>query len=268
MKAMRKLNDIFNEFHQFNLWDASALLCYRGSIAHGTYIPNQNPHSVDDQDVIGVAIPTAEYCYGLRGFEQFEMQRDGWDVLVYDFRKFIRLLIKSNPNVLQVLWTKDEHFLKKTWQGELLLQKRGLFVNRAIYNSFCGYGYGQLHKMENMAYNGYMGEKRKALVKEFGYDCKNAQHLIRLLRQGIEFLKTGELVVERPDRAELIEIKTGKWSIEKVKRVANDLFREMENAFKNSPLPENPDFEAVNELVVEILQKTYSGIPVKGVAKA
>jgi len=34
---------------------------------------------------------------------------------------------------------------------------------------------------------GYMGKKRRELVMRVGYDAKNAAHLIRLLRMGIEF---------------------------------------------------------------------------------
>ena len=47
-----------------------------------------------------------------------------------------------------------------------------------------------------------MGEKRKAIVRKYQYDVKNAAHLIRLLRMGIEFLETGELRVFRAMDAE------------------------------------------------------------------
>jgi len=52
-----------------------------------------------------------------------------------------------------------------------------------------------------------MGAKRKSLVEKFGYDTKNAAHLILLLRMGIEFLSVGVLHVKRHDAQELLEIK-------------------------------------------------------------
>lgn len=257
---MRLLNQMLNEAPQFNMWNHAIYLGYRGSITHGTFIPDTSPNSIDDKDIFGIAIPPKEYFFGLKEFEQFERKHEYWDVLIYDLRKFIRLLIKANPNVMQALWTPAKHTLKTSWQFELLQKNRHLFAHRGIYKSFCGYSYGQLHKMENMAYNGYMGEKRKTLVDKFGYDCKNAQHLIRLLRQGIEFLETGELIVERPDRAELIQIKTGQWSIEKVKSKAVELFGVMERAEKKSRLPESPDREAIDRLVQDILCKTFADL--------
>lgn len=258
-KTYREVNDLWAlliDSPPFDLRERSIILCYRGSIAHGTYIPNNDPDSIDDKDVMGVAIPPDECVFGLKGFEQFERQKDGWDVVIYDFRKFIRLLIKGNPNVMQVLWTPKKHILLNTWQGELLQKNRDLFVHKGVYKSFCGYAYGQLKRMEHLAYKGYMGEKRKALVQKFGYDCKNGQHLIRLLRQGIEFLNTGTLNVERIDKDELIAIKTGQWGLDRIKRVADGLFKEMEKTRDDTKLPDQPDFEKIHNLTMEIMRKS------------
>jgi hypothetical protein len=71
---------------------------------------------------------------------------------------------------------------------------------------------------------GYMGQKRRELVRRVGYDAKNAAHLIRLLRMGIEFLTEGTMHVERADAPELLEIKRGAWPLEKVKAEAERLF--------------------------------------------
>lgn len=254
---MRILNDILHTNAYFDMWRHAIYIGYRGSLAHGTHVPGSNPGSIDDKDVFGIVIPPPEWQFGLRVFEHLEVKRDVWDVLVYDFRKFIRLLIKCNPNVLQALWTPTNMVLKTSWQFEMLVENRQLFAHKGVYKSFCGYSQGQLHKMENMAYNGYMGEKRKALVDKFGFDCKNAQHLIRLLRQGIEFLNTGDLIVDRPDKDELIAIKTGNWSLDRIKNEAHALFAEMNDAYEKSKLPDKPDTAAIDALVQHVLKTTY-----------
>jgi hypothetical protein len=109
--------------------------------------------------------------------------------------------------------------------------------------------------MEHFVFEGYMGEKRKKLVEKFSYDCKNASHLIRLLRMGIEFLTDGKLRVFREDAPELKDIKTGKWSLERVKAEANRLFILSQEAFVRSKLPEKPDTEKVEKLLIEIIRK-------------
>ena len=112
-------------------------------------------------------------------------------------------------------------------------------------------------KLHRKFFSGYMGEKRKALVREFSYDVKNAAHLIRLLRMGIEFLETGVLQVLRPDAEELITIKQGKWTLEQVKEEAERLFARFKNL--DSPLPEDVDSDAINQLLIDT-QLTMLGL--------
>lgn len=91
-------------------------------------------------------------------------------------------------------------------------------------------------------FSGYMGEKRKGIVRAFGYDTKNASHLIRLLRMGVEFLETGILNVFRHDDAtQLRQIKRGAWSLREVQAEAEHLFARAEAAKNATHLPTHPD---------------------------
>jgi len=239
------------------LFDEAILIGYRGSIAHGTYIPQADPDSVDDKDVMAVVIPDLEYYFGLaqwgsRGTRT--IMQDEWDVVVYEFRKIISLLFKGNPNVLSILWLDPTDYIYKDDAGERLIEKRSLFATCKAYHSFVGYAHGQLHRMTHHAFEGYMGEKRKALVRKYGYDIKNAAHLIRLLRMGIEFLTEGELYVKREDASQLLEIKRGEWSLEQVCKEADRLFVLAQEAYIHSALPKEPDIRKVNALCCEILQ--------------
>jgi RNA repair pathway DNA polymerase beta family len=108
----------------------------------------------------------------------------------------------------------------------------------------------------------YMGEKRRALVEQHGYDTKNAAHTIRILRMGIEFLRTGELQVRRPDADELLEIKHGEWSLEQIKNTADFLFAVAEEAHAASPLPEAPDRDAINRLCAAVVAEALGSLAV------
>lgn len=231
---------------------------YRGSIAHGMYEPPSQPTSIDDKDTMAFCVPPLDYYYGLKEYGSRgtkEIVHGEWDIVVYELRKVVRLLRQGNPNVLSLLWLPDSLYIKRTIPGDLLIHRRSLFTGKWAYMPFVGYAKGQLHRMTHNAFKGYMGEKRKRLVEEFGYDTKNASHLIRLLRMGIEFLQTGTLTVDRGgyDATELLEIKHGEWSLEKVKSEAERLFIKAEDAVARSSLPTEPDREAINELCVHII---------------
>lgn len=234
--------------------DNLILLGYRGSVAHNMYIPNTDPNSIDDIDLMGVFMAPVDHYIGVRKTkETMERFVDEWDVVNYEFLKFVHLLLKSNPNVLSLLWIKDNHYIERHEYGEMLIKNRNLFVSKKAYHSFTGYAYGQLKRMTHHAHEGYMGQKRKALVEKYGYDCKNAAHCIRLLKMGMEFLTEGELNVHREDSAWLLEIKKGAYTLEYVQEYATRLFKLAEEAYVRSTLPKEPDYDKVNELVKKIL---------------
>lgn len=210
-----------------------------GSGAHGTKLDPDNPHFVDDTDIMGVVIPPVDRVLGLHPWQHAVWHEDGTDFVLYEWGKFVRLLLKSNPNVLCTLWIDDP--VLAAWPMEQLRKQRDRFASKQAYNSFSGYAYGQIKKMVHLAYKGYMGEKRKQLVDRYGYDCKNAAHAIRLFRMGIEFMQTGEMLVRRPDAEELKRIKSGAWTMREVDVAVNDTEREARAARDASTLPDAPD---------------------------
>jgi len=233
------------------------LLGYRGSIAHGTYIPQEDEAGIDDKDIIGMSIAPLRAYFGLEHFEQREVQYKEWDSVVYEIRKYFRLLLKSNPNVMSLLWLDPNQYIIKDKLGALVVKNRELFVSKAAYHSFSGYAYGQFKRMTRFKFEGYMGEKRKALIEKYGYDCKNAAHLIRLLRMGIEFLTEGRLFVHRKDAQQLISIKSGEWALEKVVKESERLFKLAEEAYVKSKLPNEPDRHGAEDLLIEIMSKHF-----------
>lgn len=107
---------------------------------------------------------------------------------------------------------------------------------------------------------GYMGDKRKRLVLDVGYDSKNAAHCVRLLRMAIEFLKTGAPTVYRPDAGddqELLSIKRGEWELQRVKDMAHNLAQEAEELVQRTVLPAEPETERAEALLVSMTKNWW-----------
>ena len=240
--------------------DELIFLAFRGSIAHGTYIPKEDPNSIDDKDIIGVYIKALTHYLGFGGKEHKEKFHGVWDAVSYEFRKLCGLLLKSNPNVLSLLFLNEKMVIKSSAIWEQFLKQKDLFISKDAYYSFSGYAKGQLHRMTHMQFEGYMGPKRRRIVEKYGYDVKNASHLIRLLKMGIEYLDTGILNVDRTniDAEEIIAIKTGKWKLEDVKKYSEDLFEKSKQAYDKSTLPIRPDRKAIELWLVKILMDYHN----------
>lgn len=94
---------------------------------------------------------------------------------------------------------------------------------------------------------------RAELERRHGYDTKHAMHLIRLMRMGLEILRTGNLVVRRPDADELNAIRDGALSFEELLGEAAELQRLMTAAAGKADLPADVDREEVDRLAFELM---------------
>jgi predicted nucleotidyltransferase len=236
---------------------------YRGSIAHGTYEENTTH---DDRDIMGIFVGPEDVTFGIHEMETVERMIDEkqsekrivvWDIVYYSLKKYLNLVLKQNPNVLSLLWLDEKYYIKRAEGGRMLIEARSQLLSKQCYKSFSGYAYGQLHRMTHHCPTGQMGAKRKELVERFGYDVKNAAHLIRLLKMGIEALTLGEMIVERPDNNMLLEIKRGEWELKRVLEYADSLFRLMEESLIKSPLPARVSESFVNNLCMNITESFY-----------
>jgi uncharacterized protein len=97
-------------------------------------------------------------------------------------------------------------------------------------------------------------EKRSALEAKFGYDTKHAMHLVRLQRMGIETLRTNTVVVTRPDRTELLSIRDGAWSFDRLEDEAGRADLTLREAMHASTLPDHPNDEFLNNLCIQIIE--------------
>lgn len=99
-------------------------------------------------------------------------------------------------------------------------------------------------------------KERFELENTYGYDLKHASHLVRLLRMGYEVLLTGKLTVYREnDHKELMEIRNGGWSYDKLITYAQDTQFDLDELYKagSSPLPFSPDYKKIDELCLVLL---------------
>lgn len=249
-----KVLSAFQEKAGFPLHRNMVYACYVGSQSHGTYVPKDDPQAIDDIDILCIVVPPPKAILGLDPWKETEqLQIDEWDIVVHSVSKFVRLLLKGNPNMLGALWVREQDQLYCDPRFKEFLTHRKTFSTKESFHSFAGYANEQLRKMtsgEN-AYKGYMGDKRKKLVDKFGYDTKSAAHLIRLLRMCIDFLRTGELVVYRAKDGEIIRsIKRGEWSLALVKHEAEKLFATARDDYEASTLPAEMDRDLVERLLL------------------
>lgn len=93
---------------------------------------------------------------------------------------------------------------------------------------------------------------RAALEERHGYDTKHAMHLLRLLKMGEEVLSQGTLLVRRPDAKWLLGIRDGSHDYRSLLQLAEEQTQSLQSQMARSSLPEHPDGQAAEELLIRL----------------
>lgn len=96
---------------------------------------------------------------------------------------------------------------------------------------------------------------RAALEAQFGVDTKHASHLIRLLRMCREILERGEVLVKRPDAEDLLAIRNGAWTYERIVEWATQEDQALTAVMNVSKLPRSPDTALLDTLCTRIIEE-------------
>lgn len=141
-----------------NLGDNIILLGFGGSYAYGT----NNEDS--DIDIRGIATNTSRNILTGRDFEQVVDVRT--DTTIYSFDKIVKLLCSCNPNTVEILGLKPEHYFLLTDVGKKLIDNSHLFLSKKAIYSFGCYASNQLRRLENFtARNTSQSQLEKHILK-------------------------------------------------------------------------------------------------------
>ena len=124
-----------------HLGNSIILLTFGGSYAYGTNT------DTSDIDIRGCALNSKEEILTNKNFKQFVNEET--DTTIYSFNKLISLLINCNPNTIEILGCKPEHYFYMSPIGKELIDNRHLFLSKKCIHSFGGYSNQQLWRLSN-----------------------------------------------------------------------------------------------------------------------
>ncbi len=239
--------------HQFKARNGFTLLghmiavCQIGSVSHGTNL------DTSDNDWHAVVIPPMQMLIGLSTWEGGDLKTPDVDLKVHSLVRFVKLALKGNPDILGLLWLQPEHYLYQGEEFGQLIAHREAFTSKQAAKPLIGYAESELQQMIKRSSSRDLGAKRKSLIEQFGYDVKQAAHVIRLCRMCVEFMDTGVLRVYREkDREELIHIKTGGLSYDDAVKLCGHEMDLARAAEERSYLPPRPQQAEIEQLVMEL----------------
>lgn len=310
-----------------------------GSRSYGTNLINS------DYDLRGGFLESPRALFSLQPQKE-EFVETKTDTCLYSLKKLAKLLASCNPNVIEMLGTREQDVIYMNYIGKKLRDNAHLFLSKKAFYTFSGYATQQLRRLENaLARDKYTQPEKEAhilksieadllnsgepfsaygldkeqtnnnnsrfdvsltirpsnneefeqeifvdgtmkniplreytklnsklanTIKNYGlltnrnkkkddnHLNKHAMHLIRLYYMGIDILKNQEIVTYREKEHDiLMSIRNGEVPYEKIFALQTRLEKEMEDVMMSSTLPDQPDFEKINGLLMNIYQDAF-----------
>lgn len=145
-----------------------------------------------DEDTGGVFICPFDRVIGLRGGYPEQVSDSKGDTVFYELGRWMELLLKSNPSVLEGLFAPDDCVIGDIHPAvRYILQNKELFLSKECFKTFYGYAVSQISKARGLnkkivnpiterkdildfcyTFNGQGSQPIKEFLKENGLDQK------------------------------------------------------------------------------------------------
>jgi len=116
------------------------LECLSGSRAYGTDTPES------DTDIRGIFIAPRDQFYGLEHPAQVSDATN--DTTYYEIGRFIELLTKNNPNILELIFTRGDSVLQRSPLLDPLVPQD--YLSKLCEQTFAGYAVSQIRKARGL----------------------------------------------------------------------------------------------------------------------
>lgn len=162
-----------------------------GSHLYGTNVPSS------DEDFSGVFIADMSHYFGMESVSEVDLSvskkedgkndSDAVDRKFYELRKFVKLAMENNPNIIEQLFATGSNIVYYNDIGTSLLNHASIFPWKGAKDKFLGYAISQKKKMYVKRAN-FIALERAVEVFEKHFDPRTyvAEHKEALMNAGFK----------------------------------------------------------------------------------
>jgi predicted nucleotidyltransferase len=244
------------------MWPDSIIHTFMGGSAmHGA-----TGNKPADIDILGVYIQPVELILGIpqknEDGKAFDPDVQIWkpngdnartqageaDLNLYSLRKWANMAATGNTTALEFLFVDNLANDPFIWNLYIKPNAQHFISKRA------GFHFKEFAKAMKLRLSGGNTGKhgqRPELEAEFGYDVKGAMHMLRVLGEGIEMMRTGEIILPRPEAPFLKDVRNGKHTWEEVNEIAEARFRILDEQREASFLPDELNRAKISAIITQ-----------------
>lgn len=126
-----------------------------------------------DEDFGGVFVCPVEDLIGLRSGYVEQVSDEKNDTVFYELGRWLELLLKANPTVLESLFAPEDCIIKSHPIIDEIRKNRDLFVSKQCFQTFYGYGVSQIGKARGLNKKIVNPVTERKDILDFCYTFKN-----------------------------------------------------------------------------------------------
>ena len=138
----------------------------------GSHLYHLNAET-SDEDYGGVFVCPIEDLIGLRSGYVEQVSDEKNDTVFYELGRWLELLLKANPTVLESLFAPEDCIIKSHPIIDEIRKNRDLFVSKQCFNTFYGYGVSQIGKARGLNKKIVNPVTERKDILDFCYTFKN-----------------------------------------------------------------------------------------------
>lgn len=227
-----------------------------GSVLYGLNTPSS------DVDYRGIYVALDKKY--IAGFDKMDSvvlspsKEDEIDATFYELGHYLRLLRKTNTQVMEMLFAPENSFVYKSPLFDKIRENRyELIDSDLLKSSLKGYVFSEI-RLATGERSGRLGGSRKEAVSKFGYSPKNFVQIFRLIFVGQRFFDTGEYMVNVKDvnpelHDSLMAIKTNpeRYTCEQLKEMVDMNYENLVSSMEKSKIKFNFNVDLASDIILE-----------------
>jgi hypothetical protein len=184
--------------------------------------------------------------------------QDADDSTYYEIGHYMKLLRKTNTQVLEILFADDSSFIHKDPLFDVIRKNKYSFIDtERLKASLKGYIFSEL-RLATGERSGRLGGARKQAVTDYGFSPKNFVQIYRLCSVGIRFFDTGEYMVNVKEfnprlHESLMDIKSNpsNYTCEQLKEYIDINYENLVTSMEKSKIKFNFNIDLASDIILE-----------------